>query len=103
MRRGNDYRLLQPALVMDPNRNRSLVAYDALPADIAPAYRERLGTLGRAVRVELPDGLVEGRAIDVEADGRLVVLPGLLAEALGDRTDAIVAGHRAPSVAGVLR
>ncbi len=25
-----DYRVLQPALVMDPNRNRSAVAFDAL-------------------------------------------------------------------------
>ena len=30
VRRGHDYRLLQPALVMDPNRNRSAVAFDAL-------------------------------------------------------------------------
>ncbi len=27
---GNDYRVLQPRLVMDPNRNRSVVAFDAL-------------------------------------------------------------------------
>ncbi|MGM1053978.1 MAG: SpvB/TcaC N-terminal domain-containing protein [Pseudomonadota bacterium] len=27
---GNDYRVLQPALTMDPNRNRTAVAYDAL-------------------------------------------------------------------------
>ena len=27
---GNDYRVLQPALVMDPNRNRTAVAFDAL-------------------------------------------------------------------------
>ncbi|MEX0959536.1 MAG: SpvB/TcaC N-terminal domain-containing protein [Burkholderiales bacterium] len=27
---GNDYRVLQPRLIMDPNRNRSEVAYDAL-------------------------------------------------------------------------
>ena len=51
-----------------------LVAYDELPADVAPLYRSNLGTLGRAVRVELADGLLEGRAIDVEPDGRLVVL-----------------------------
>ena len=38
-------------------------------------YRERLATIGRAVRVELADGTtVEGRATDVESDGRLVVL-----------------------------
>ena len=28
--RGHDYRVLQPALVMDPNRNRAAVAFDAL-------------------------------------------------------------------------
>jgi BirA family transcriptional regulator, biotin operon repressor / biotin---[acetyl-CoA-carboxylase] ligase len=51
-----------------------LAAYDRLPDDIAATYRSHLGTLGRAVRVELADGVVEGRALDVEPDGRLVVL-----------------------------
>ncbi|MET0145986.1 MAG: biotin--[acetyl-CoA-carboxylase] ligase [Ilumatobacteraceae bacterium] len=51
-----------------------LAAYDALPADIGPAYRGALGTLGRAVRVEQPSGVLEGRAVDVGADGQLVVL-----------------------------
>ena len=51
-----------------------LAAYDELPDDIAATYRSHLGTLGRSVRVELPDSVVEGRALDVEADGRLVVL-----------------------------
>ena len=52
-----------------------LGAYDALPADVLPLYRQRLGTLGRAVRVELPgDEVLEGRAVDVDPDGRLVVL-----------------------------
>ena len=37
-------------------------------------YRAALGTLGRRVRVELPDGVLEGTATDVEPDGRLVVL-----------------------------
>ncbi len=38
-------------------------------------YRRRLSTIGREVRVELPDGtFVEGRALDVEIDGRIVVL-----------------------------
>jgi BirA family biotin operon repressor/biotin-[acetyl-CoA-carboxylase] ligase len=38
-------------------------------------YRRRLGTLGREVRVEVnAEETVEGRALDVEADGRLVVL-----------------------------
>jgi BirA family biotin operon repressor/biotin-[acetyl-CoA-carboxylase] ligase len=51
-----------------------LSAYDELPPDVAPEYREHLATLGRRVRVELPDGVVEGRVIDVEPDGRLIVL-----------------------------
>jgi BirA family biotin operon repressor/biotin-[acetyl-CoA-carboxylase] ligase len=42
---------------------------------VAPAYRERCDTIGRAVRVELPDGAVEGRADGVDDDGRLLVLP----------------------------
>ena len=51
-----------------------LTAYDELPADVSPLYRNNLGTLGRSVRVELSDGMVVGRAIDVEPDGRLVVV-----------------------------
>ena len=38
-------------------------------------YRSRLDTLRRMVRIELPKGeVVEGRALDVEIDGRLKVL-----------------------------
>jgi BirA family biotin operon repressor/biotin-[acetyl-CoA-carboxylase] ligase len=48
--------------------------FDSLPDDVWPTYRERLSTLGRGVRVELPDGELLGRALDVERDGRLVVL-----------------------------
>lgn len=51
-----------------------LRAYDALPEDVWLEYRSHLGTLGRAVRVELPDGEVTGRALDVEPDGRLIVV-----------------------------
>ena len=52
-----------------------LVAYDRLPADVHPLYRAGLGTLGRQVRVELPNGTaLLGRAIDVGRDGRLAVL-----------------------------
>ncbi len=52
-----------------------LTAFDALPDDIHATYRNRLGTLGQLVRVELPAGdLLVGRATDVEADGRLVLL-----------------------------
>ena len=52
-----------------------LAAFDALPDDITPMYRSGLDTIGQLVRVELPDdNLVVGRAINVDADGRLVVL-----------------------------
>jgi BirA family transcriptional regulator, biotin operon repressor / biotin---[acetyl-CoA-carboxylase] ligase len=51
-----------------------LRAYDALPDDVWLSYREHLDTLGRQVRVSLPDGEVTGRALDVEPDGRLIVV-----------------------------
>jgi BirA family transcriptional regulator, biotin operon repressor / biotin---[acetyl-CoA-carboxylase] ligase len=51
-----------------------LRAYDALPSDVWLPYRAHLGTLGRHVKVELPEGEVVGRALDVEPDGRLIVI-----------------------------
>jgi len=51
-----------------------LAAYDRLPADITESYRTSLATIGQSVRVELPTSTVVGRAVDVLADGRLVVL-----------------------------
>ncbi|HUF97932.1 MAG TPA: biotin--[acetyl-CoA-carboxylase] ligase [Ilumatobacter sp.] len=51
-----------------------LAAYDALPSDIDALYRSQLGTLGQRVRVQRTDSTLEGRALDVERDGRLVVL-----------------------------
>lgn len=51
-----------------------LVAFDALPPRVHDDYRSALATIGRRVRVELPgDRVVEGEAVDVERDGRLVV------------------------------
>jgi len=45
------------------------------PSQLHEAYRKRLGTLRRAVVVHLlGDTTVEGRALDIESDGRLVVL-----------------------------
>lgn len=48
---------------------------DALPAGIASAYRASLVTLGRRVRVELPGDAapLHGQALDIDADGRLIV------------------------------
>jgi BirA family biotin operon repressor/biotin-[acetyl-CoA-carboxylase] ligase len=62
-----------------------LRAYDALPDDIHDLYRAALDTIGREVRVEMPSGDVEGRAVDVERDGRLVVLDAC---AITHRVDA---------------
>ena len=49
---------------------------DALPSDIVRLYRDTLVTLGRTVRVELPGGAdaLDGRAVDVDDAGRLVVV-----------------------------
>ena len=52
-----------------------LAAYDELPADIDGRYREALSTLHRRVRIELPGGdEVVGSAVDIDDEGRLVVL-----------------------------
>ena len=61
---------LEPVVVLEA----MLAAYDLLPADITEPYRSALATLGERVRVELPGSTVVGRAVDVLADGRLVVL-----------------------------
>jgi len=52
-----------------------LRAYDELPVDIGSRYRAALSTLNRRVRIDLPGGdEVVGSAVDVEPDGRLVVV-----------------------------
>jgi BirA family biotin operon repressor/biotin-[acetyl-CoA-carboxylase] ligase len=51
-----------------------LAEFDGLPIDIRSTYREHLATIGQRVRVELAHGELVGRALDVEPDGRLVVL-----------------------------
>jgi BirA family biotin operon repressor/biotin-[acetyl-CoA-carboxylase] ligase len=43
------------------------------PADLLDTWRARSATLGRAVRVDLGDDDVEGTAVDVDAEGHLVV------------------------------
>lgn len=47
-RRAQDYRVLQPALVMDPNRNRSAVAFDALGMVVGTAV------MGKPEEVPVP-------------------------------------------------
>ena len=59
---------------------------DAAASGLAAAYREACATLGRDVRVELPGPQVlEGRAVDVDADGRLVL-------DVGGRRETVAAG-----------
>jgi BirA family biotin operon repressor/biotin-[acetyl-CoA-carboxylase] ligase len=62
-----------------------LRAFDALPPAIDDRYRALLDTLGRRVRVELPVGELIGTAVDVELDGRLVVVDSC---AITHRVDA---------------
>jgi BirA family biotin operon repressor/biotin-[acetyl-CoA-carboxylase] ligase len=52
-------------------RYRRFCAGDA--ASVMAEWRERALTLGRKVRVETPGGLVEGKAVDIDETGRLVV------------------------------
>jgi len=55
-------------------RYQAWVDADGDPAVILPDYRELSATLGRSVRVELPDGtFLEGTATDLDTDGRLIV------------------------------
>ncbi len=49
-------------------------AGDADACGLAEVYRLHCGTLGRQVRVQLPGGELIGRAGEVDADGRLVVV-----------------------------
>jgi BirA family biotin operon repressor/biotin-[acetyl-CoA-carboxylase] ligase len=64
---GDDY---DPVEVL----NAMLAAYDELPVDITDQYRSALATIGQSVRVELSGSAVVGTALDVLADGRLVVV-----------------------------
>lgn len=63
---------------------RSLAAWlDDVPKDptrLLAAYKVRCATLGKQVRAETPRGTVEGRAVDVDAHG------GLVLEGPGGRT-----------------
>jgi BirA family biotin operon repressor/biotin-[acetyl-CoA-carboxylase] ligase len=54
-----------------------LAAYDRLPVsphELRDRYCSELATLGRRVRVELPDGELLGVATELAIDGRLVVV-----------------------------
>jgi BirA family biotin operon repressor/biotin-[acetyl-CoA-carboxylase] ligase len=51
-----------------------LQTLESLPADCTERYRAGLGTLGRDVDVEMPDGsTLRGTATDIDGTGRLIV------------------------------
>jgi BirA family transcriptional regulator, biotin operon repressor / biotin---[acetyl-CoA-carboxylase] ligase len=53
---------------------RAYASWRANPEALIPAYKSACVSLGRQVRVELPDGQsFEGLAADIDRDGRLVV------------------------------
>ncbi len=62
-RRAQDYRVLQPALVMDPNRNRSAVAFDALGMVVGTAVvgkpEESLGDSLNGLRADLTQAEID--------------------------------------------
>jgi len=58
---------------------RLLEAFDELrqsPETVPDAWREYTATLGRRVRVDTPDGQIEGTAVDIESTGALVIDTG---------------------------
>lgn len=74
------------AAVLDAFLARSSIRFADLDAAFAE-YRARLGTLGRAVRVELASGPVRGIAVDLAPDGTLLVETahdGIVEVAAGD-------------------
>lgn len=75
-----DWRTPRPAgaAALGPGADRGelllawLTGFDA-PGDVLAGYRARCSTIGRRVRVQLPDGSVEGTAEGITDDGALVV------------------------------
>jgi BirA family biotin operon repressor/biotin-[acetyl-CoA-carboxylase] ligase len=70
-----------------------LDAFDAQPGDpaaFAEVYRSRLLTLGQFVRVHLPgDETFDGRAVDIDADGRIVVVSERAGQRVFDVGDVV--------------
>jgi RHS repeat-associated protein len=71
----NDYRVLQPTLVTDPNRNRTAAAFDALGMVVATAV------MGKEVE---PDRIAKGDLLeDFDADPPLIDLQAFIANPRG--------------------
>ncbi len=78
-------RPVPPAALLEDFLRRLDDRLDALP-DVLDAYRPRLATLGRRVRVELAQSWLVGTAVDVDDAGRLVLAVG------GGRREVVAAG-----------
>lgn len=62
-----------PAGTRDEVLDALLTALDELPTDVTGEYLARLSTIDQDVRVELPTEAFSGRAVGVDAAGRLLV------------------------------
>jgi RHS repeat-associated protein len=94
---GNDYRVLQPAAVMDPNRNRAQVAFDALGMVVGTAVlgkpEETLGDTLAGFVADLPETTVLDHLDDPLVDP-LVLLGGATTRLLYDVTSFERTGAR---------
>ena len=81
VRHGHDYRVLQPVLVMDPNRNRSTVAFDAFGLVVGDAV------MGKPEEIPVPGDRLG---------------PGFRADLTQAEIDAFLAAPRGPSAATLL-
>src|SRR5262249_54781887 len=77
-KRGNDYRVLQPRLVTDPNRNRTEVAFDALGMVVATAVMGKDDTVGDTLNGFEPDLTQDDVDGFDDAEDRHVPAPSLL-------------------------
>jgi RHS repeat-associated protein len=79
-KRGNDYRVLQPKLMMDPNRNRSAVAFDSLGMVVGTAVMgkpediPRRGDLLDGFDPDLTDVVIAAHLQTPFADPRAILL-----------------------------
>ena len=74
---GNDYRVLQPSRVMDPNRNRTRVAFDALGMAVGTAVmgkpEEAAGDSLDGLVIDLPEETIAAHVADPLADPHAVL------------------------------
>lgn len=74
---GHDYRVLQPGRVMDPNRNRQAVVFDALGRVVGTAVmgkpEEKLGDSVDGFEPDLPDSVIAAHLKDPLADAHSIL------------------------------